>query len=197
MLRRVHLHGSLEKLHDGPIEVMADTVADAIKIVSSQLPAFRPNAITGYRRVQVAGCDRAEHLFAPSDMVDIHILPQLTGGKSGGFVQILIGTALVAASFLLPGSFAVLSGILLKVGALMILGGVLQMVRVPSRDSPQSAATNRSHYLGVPENTVAIGTRIPILYGRRKVGGQLLSAILATNESFATVGSGSGGGAGG
>jgi predicted phage tail protein len=174
-LRRVHLHGPLKKLHDGPIEVNADTVAEAIRLVSLQLPGFRPNAKTGYQKIQVAGCNTVEDLFAGNDQTDIHLFPQFCGGKRGGFLQILIGSALVVASFI--PFFAPLSPLLLKVGTLVILGGVLQMFAAPQRDS-SNAATNAqqtNHYLGPPQNTVGIGTRIPILYGRRKVGGHILS----------------------
>lgn len=191
---KVHLCGPLKTLHDGPIEVIADTVAEAVKIVTSQIRGLRPNAITGYKRVQVAECDKVEDLFSPTSLTEIHLLPQMNGGKRGGFIQILIGAALVGASFLIPGAGAFLGGILLQVGALMILGGVLQLIRQPTRDNPNSSATNRSHYLGVPENTVAIGTRIPILYGRRKVGLHLLSVNLASTSDYSGTGPwGSGG----
>lgn len=179
MRRRVHFHGALKKLHDGPIEVVADTVAEAIRLVSLQLPGFRPNAIEGRKRVQVVGCNTIEKLFdSGNEMEDIHIFPQFNGGKRGGFLQILVGAALVAASFLLPIG-PLVSGILLKVGAVIVLGGILQMFSAPARDAtgPTGATgeSNRSHYLGSPKNTVGIGTRIPILYGKRKVGGHLLS----------------------
>lgn len=187
---KVHLCGPLKTLHEGPIEVVADTVAEAIRIVTQQIQGLKPNAITGYKRLQVAECDKVESLFAPTTLTDIHLLPQLSGGKKGGFIQILIGAALVGASFLIPGAGAFLGGILLKVGALMILGGVLQLIKQPARDNPQTAATNRSHYLGAPDNTVAIGTRIPILYGRRKVGVHLLSVNLASTSDYSGAGHG-------
>jgi predicted phage tail protein len=179
MRRRVYLHGALKKLHDGPIEVVATTVAEAVKLISLQLPGFRPNAIEGRKRIQVAGCETIESLFDSNNQLEeLHFFPQLNGGKSGGFLQILVGAALVAASFILPVG-PLFAGILLKVGAMVVLGGVLQLFSVPARDATGPTGTvgeaNRSHYLGAPQNTIGIGERIPILYGRRKVGGQLLS----------------------
>jgi hypothetical protein len=54
---------------------------------------------------------------------------------------------------------------------MMVLGGIVQMLTpVPETDS-----TEGSMYLGAGVNTVRIGTRIPILYGTRKVGGHYLS----------------------
>ncbi|BCJ91772.1 hypothetical protein IZ6_25070 [Terrihabitans soli] len=113
-----------------------------------------------------------EDLYKSLQADDLHILPQLTGGKSGGFVQILIGAALVAASFI-PGINAVAAGMIMKVGALLILGGLAQMLAPAPLDD--QSEQDRSRYLGSPRNTVQIGTRIPILYGRFRVYGHFLS----------------------
>lgn len=185
MRRKIFLHGSLAKLHDGPIEVVSSTIAEAIKIVTRQITGFKPNAIEGYKRIQIVGCDTVESLFDDSSsMEEIHVFPQFNGGKRGGFLQVMIGAALVAASFI-PGVGAIAGAgaFLFSVGASVVLGGVLQMFSAPKRDTPTSFAPStvsggeaaRNHYLGPPRNTVAIGTRIPILYGRRKVGGHFLS----------------------
>lgn len=174
MLRRIHLHGSLKSIHQEPIEVHAASVAEAIKAVSRQLPEFGGNAVTGPRRIKVVGFETIEDLIEPSTTQDLHIFPQLNGGKNGGFFQVLIGAVLIAASFLLPGSMAAFAPILLKVGIMMVAGGLLQMMNAPKRDNKDSVE-KKSHYLGAPKNTVEIGTRIPILCGRDKVGGHYLS----------------------
>lgn len=176
MRRRVYLHGQLKKIASGPIEVEADTVAEAIKAITLQLPGFRPNAVTGRKRIQVRGCPSVESLFAPNDMEEIHIFPQFNGGKSGGFLQILIGVALIAAAVFFPGALGALAPLLFKVGAMMIIGGLLSLISAPKRDKSLAESTqNKTYYLGAPKNTVDIGTRIPILYGKRKVGGQYLA----------------------
>ena len=179
MRRKVFLHGTLKSIHDGPIEVVADTVAQVIKIVSLQLPGFQPNAITGYRRIQVAGCDTLDELMADWPHEEIHIFPQFNGAKSGGLMEVLIGVALVAASFLTAGTaLAFLGPMLLSAGFSLVLGGILQFLQAPQRAS----STAKSHYLGSPSNTTEIGTVIPILYGRRKIGGQYLSVNLSATR---------------
>ena len=180
MLRRIHLHGSLKKIHPEVIEVEADNVGEALRVVTTQLPGFKPNAIEGYKRIQVAGCRTVEDLFSETDMVDIHVFPQLNGGKSGGFIQILLGVVLIAAAFAI-GAAGFLGGLLLKVGAMMLLGGILQLISAPKRDKDDKQQ-QKSHYLGPPQNTVEIGTSIPILYGRRKVGGHYLSFNVSAVE---------------
>ena len=171
MRRRVYLHGSLKAIHPHPIEIEASTIAEAIRHVTLLLPGFRPNAKTGRRQIQAVGCKTVEDYFSVGDE-EVHLLPAFHGGKNGGFLQIVIGAVLIAASFI-PGIGQVLAPVLLKVGITMLLGGVLQLLTAPDRD--RGGKQKKSQYLGSPRNTVDIGTRIPILYGRRKVGGHYLS----------------------
>jgi predicted phage tail protein len=112
---------------------------------------------------------------------DIHLIPQLNGGKNGGFFQVLIGAVLVAASFAATAlGLPTIGGILLKVGITLMIGGVLQLLQQPPRENDSNSKKN--HYLGSPQNTTQIGTTIPILCGRRKVGGQFLSFQIAPVE---------------
>lgn len=173
MLRRIHLHGSLKSIHPEPIEIHATSPAEALKAITRQLPGFAGNAVTGPLRVKVLGHETVESLIAPGGEADLHLFPQLNGGKNGGFFQVLIGAVLIAASFI-PGVGQVLAPILLKVGIVMVLGGILQMFNTPKRDNKDSVE-KKSHYLGAPKNTVAIGTRIPVLCGEDKIGGHYLS----------------------
>lgn len=173
MLRRIHLHGNLKSIHPEVIEIHAESVAEALKAITRQLPGFAGNAATGPLRVKVVGFESLESLVVPSSQRDLHIFPQLNGGKNGGFFQVLIGAVLIAASFL-PIVGQTFAPILLKVGIMMVLGGLLQMINTPKRDNKDSVE-KKSHYLGAPKNTVEIGTRIPILCGEDKIGGHYLS----------------------
>jgi predicted phage tail protein len=73
---------------------------------------------------------------------------------------------------------------LFNLGAAMLLGGILAFFNTPKRDKKDGAA-NKSYYLGAPKNTVDIGTRIPILYGRRKIGGHYLSFDISSIRTTA------------
>lgn len=162
---KVFLHGYFAKFHQGPIEVAAATVAEAITLVTRQLTGFRPNAVNGRHRVLAVGCDKVEDLYRPAANGEVHLVPQFAGGKKGGLVQILLGAALVAVGFFTGMPW------LLQAGALMFLGGVAQLLM----PTPSSEDDKKSRYLGAPRNTVEIGTRIPILYGEDLVGGHYLS----------------------
>jgi predicted phage tail protein len=174
LLRKVYLHGYLADFHDGPITMVGNTVAELVEGVTRQVAGFAPDPIRGRHRVKVAGYDTQESLYQHlgPEVEEIHIVPQMSGGKNGGLMQILLGAVLIAASFI-PGVGALTSSLLMKVGALMLLGGLTALLAPkPETDREEQVS---SSYLGTPKNTVTIGTRIPILYGRRRVYGHYLS----------------------
>jgi predicted phage tail protein len=178
MMRRVHFHGYLKALCPDVIEVFASSVAEAVEGVTSQLPALAPTPLLGRHRVQVVGCETVEDLKT-SDMTEIHIVPQFSGGKKGGFTQIIIGAALIALAFT-PIGAAVLFGaklatVMFFAGASLVLGGVMQLLAPAPKRDQAVGDPEASKYLGTPGNTVTSGTRIPVLYGRDKVYGHILS----------------------
>jgi predicted phage tail protein len=65
-----------------------------------------------------------------------------------------------------------------------LLGGLAQLLAPQPEDDKDEL---RNRYLGAPRNTVAIGTRIAIPYGRRKIFGHYLSFdINATTSTKAS-----------
>lgn len=173
MMKRIILHGHLKKLYDKPIEVEASSVAEALRFLE-QIPELKP--LDGQPwPVTVRGVDSQIKLFAETDVEEIHVHPR-TGGAGGkaGLMQIIIGITLIALAFINPaflGTLGITQGMLYLSGGMMVLGGLVQMLMpVPETDS-----TEGSMYLGAGVNTVKIGTRIPILYGTRKIGGHYLS----------------------
>ena len=199
MKRRIFLHGYLKGLCPDGLELNTVTVAEAIGAL--KLPI---DPLEGRHRVRVLGFDTKEALYSPSDVEEIHLVPDFSGGK-GGLLQIIIGTVLVVASIitfneeLIPGiasmmgfTEATISAVALGVGmmgASLMLGGLLQMLSpAPKMDATQDSGS--SLFLGAAQNTTAIGTRIPILYGRTQVFGQILScqnsAVDVTTSSAVT-----------
>jgi predicted phage tail protein len=166
---KVHLHGYLAAFHDGPVEMMGDTVAEIIEGLTRQIPGFRPDPIHGRHRIAVVGYDRIEDVYSEPKSEELHIVPQLAGGKKGGLVQIIVGAVLLALSF--TGLNATLASIMFSMGVSMLLGGIAQLLA----PQPNTEDEKKSRYLGAPKNTVAIGTRIPILYGEYRVYGHYLS----------------------
>lgn len=176
---QVYLHGPFAAYHDGPIEVAANTAWDAIEAVVTQLKGFLPDPVAGRKRIQAVGFDTVESLKARTSAKEIHLLPALGFGKRGGLVQTVIGVALVVAAIALPGlgtiAGASINALLFTVGGSMVIGGVMQMISPVPQLTSNTEEQVRSRYLPSNQNTVRIGTCIPILWGRFQVPGHILS----------------------
>ncbi len=197
MKRTIILHGKLALLAPGGrLELDVGSPAESIKALSTLFSsALRPDPVSGPMQLYIPGYDTQNAIFSPleDDATELHIVPTFAGGKSGG-AFIIVGTIIIAAAAFYAGSpmgvdmfgwspsidyTSILSNSFLAGGAL-ILNGVLQLLSpAPQMDryDAGSAGGNPegSLYLGAPKNTARIGTRIPILYGKFRAYGQLLS----------------------
>lgn len=103
----------------------------------------------------------------------IRIAPVHAGAKNGGFIQTIVGGALIGISFI-PGLQAAL-----PIGVSLVAGGVIQMIspqpkaRKPA-DSPENQA---SDIFNGAVNTTAQGNCVPVLYGGpMEIGSVVISA---------------------
>jgi predicted phage tail protein len=176
-MKKIILHGKLKELYDKPIEVEASTIAEAMRSLQF-IPELQPADGQPWP-VTIQGVNSEIALYAETTQEEIHVYPRLGGGGGkGGLLQILLGITLIALSFILPfaagglmATLGITEGMMLLSGTMMVLGGLMQMLMpVPETDSQEG-----SLYLGAGANTVRIGTRIPVVYGTRKIGGHYLS----------------------
>lgn len=182
MRKRVHLHGAFKAFADGPIEIEADTVWDAVEAVTLQLPGFKPD-LNGYKRIQVAGFHSIESLKTPTKTVDIHVFPAMSFSKEGGVIETIIGATLIVASFFAAVTGNVgLANFLWYMGWSMIIGGVVQMLMPQPQMTLDNEQQERSKYLPSTQNTVRIGTPMGLLYGEYRVGGHLLSLNIDSKD---------------
>lgn len=174
--KKIILHGHLAELYPHPIEVEADTVAEAVRSLEQleelKSPSGEPHPVV------IKDVNSEIALFSVTEMEEIHVYPQSGGAKQGGLLQVLVGITLIAVGFVFPaislaGGLITQSALYLT-GGMMLLGGVLQMlVPMPEVSGPDDQENSR--YLGASQNTVRIGTHIPLAYGNVKIGGQYLS----------------------
>jgi predicted phage tail protein len=176
--KKIILHGFLADLYPHAIEVEATTISEAIRSLS-QIPELAP--VDGQPiPVTIRDVNSEIALFSVTTMTDIHVYPR-TGGAGGdnGLTQILIGIALIAVAVFAPTLFPALGGLITATsvataGAMMVLGGVMQML-TPMPEAASGSTDERSNYLGANQNTVKIGTNIPLAYGNVKMSGHYLS----------------------
>lgn len=186
MLRRIKLYGPLAKfIGQRILEADVATAAEAVRFLLANWPELEAHMGQHSYRVAVDDQDlpvdtEPEQLHYPVGCSDIKIIPIVAGAGAAG--RIIAGVALVAASFLIPGSAAVI-GIGLKsltagIGLSLALGGVAQLLtpvpKIGNEEDPSDPRKSFS-FSGI-QNTSRQGVPVPIIYGETLVGSVVISA---------------------
>ncbi|CAI1518622.1 tail assembly protein [Serratia fonticola] len=183
--RVVRLYGVLGATFGRVHELVVSTPQEAIKALSITIPGFERFLHTAKERgltfsifVGKNNIGKDELEFSGSD--DIRIAPMIIGSKKAGVFQTILGAVIVAASVgygVFTNDWAgAMYGF--QMGGAMMLGGVVQMLSpqqggLARRESPDNKP---SYAFGGPVNTIAQGNPVPILYGKRRIGGAIISA---------------------
>lgn len=185
-MKTIVAHGYLRELLPDPIRMSGETVQEIIEGLCLQTRALHPKPGQRKHQIRIAGFDTVESLILPipDDVTEIHLVPELSGGKSGGFVKIALGAVLIGAGLAFPGTWVALGAMGSITGAAVFwggvtlaLGGLLEILSpAPKMDTkPAAQDPEASKYLGAPQNTTKAGTRIPLLYGEHQGFGHYLS----------------------
>ena len=211
MLRKLKLHGELAKfVGQDEFEAVMRTSAEAIRFLVSNFPKVEAYMSDKYYQVLVGKEDiDKEDLHNPTGQSDIHIVPVITGaGGRSPFGRILLGAALIGASFMFPGagmfgtqSFggvfaagttggaatgsAIMTGIgtaVSAIGAGLVLNGVSELLfPLPTPDAQEDDPRISFAFNGLT-NTSRAGTAHPIVYGEIVTGSVVISAGIDTNQ---------------
>ncbi|CVE89166.1 Phage-related protein%2C tail component [Serratia marcescens] len=182
--RTVRLYGLLGSKFGRVHRLVIDTPREAIKALSVTIPGFerflqsaRDRGLTfavfnGKRNI---GLDEIK--FIGSE--DIRIAPVIIGSKKAGVFQTILGAVLVAVGAIAQFGYGQPWGTnVMMMGGAMMLGGVVQMLSpmqngLARREDPDNKP---SYAFGGPVNTIAQGNPVPIGYGKRRIGGAIISA---------------------
>ncbi|WP_342221957.1 tail assembly protein [Candidatus Fukatsuia endosymbiont of Tuberolachnus salignus] len=185
-LRTVRLYGKLGHLFGRVHHLAVETPREAIKALSVILPGFEQFMLRSQAQGLTFAVFNGQHNISREELAsahgsqDIRIAPVIIGSKRGGLFQTIIGAMLVAASFIPGAQF------LAPVGISMMVGGVIQML------SPQQSGLSRredpdnkpSYAFGEPVNSTAQGNPVPIGYGKRRIGGAVISAGIYAEDQM-------------
>ena len=122
MLRKVKMYGELaDFVGYKELEAVVKNPAEAVRFLVTNFPKLEAYMANNYYQVLVGKEDvDKEDLHNPIGQDDIHIVPVISGaGGRSPFGRILLGAALIGASFLFPGA-----GMFGKAGA-ELTGGVV------------------------------------------------------------------------
>ena len=109
----------------------------------------------------------------------------IVGSKRAGVLQTVVGALLIAASFFTFWAPPV-SAALFASGVGMVAGGVIQMLSPQPKGLKTSAAPENTprYAFGSAKNTTASGNPVPLCYGKRRVGGAIISAAIYAEDQL-------------
>ena len=205
MLRKIKLHGELaEFLGQDEFEAVVKTTAEAVKFLITNFPKLEAYMSNRYYQVLVGDNEIDQgQIHDPVGKSEIHFVPVISGAGGSSFHRILIGGALIGASFLFPGAGifgkagaeltgGVVTGFAAKVGTAistiggaMVLSGVTEILfPLPTPDEQEDDPRISFNFSGV-QNTSRAGTAHPIVYGEIVCGSVVISASVDTNQVVA------------
>lgn len=208
-LTTIRMYGRMGKLFGRVHRMAVSSAAEAVAALCSQLPGFEryltESKDNGYGFAVFYGKEnlKEDDLRNPCGNDEIRFAPILFGSKSGGWFNVIVGVVLVVVGVILSFTpFAAAAPFFYKMGAALIVGGIVQMLAptpkgVSAKDKPQNTP---SYAFNGPVNTQAQGNPVPVVYGENICGSAVLSAgISAVDQAYVprAPGAGSGGSGGG
>ncbi|MDG6248163.1 tail assembly protein [Glaesserella parasuis] len=162
----------------------------------SQIQGLSQHLRKGYYKVRIGKRYLSEEQIKTNptmtlaDDCTVHFTPVVVGaGKSVGFVQAIVGVALIAVAWWNPLGWT--AGTAMMVGAMgasMAMGGVMQLLARPPdmntklSDSEKQQSTSFSNI----RNLTPQGRPIPLLYGKMMTSLILISQGLDTFDDVTT-----------
>ena len=186
MLRRIELHGILADKFGKSFELDVASPKEACEALSYQVDGFRRFMMTAHESglfFAVYNDDDnigTEQIGMQTAATVIRIVPKITGagGDAMGWIQVVAGAALVGVGFF-TGQPA-----LAAAGAGMMLGGAASLLMpTPTMPTQDESGNKASYAFGGAVTTTAAGNPVPILYGRREIGGFVISAMIVNEDT--------------
>ncbi|MCZ7840685.1 tail assembly protein [Leclercia adecarboxylata] len=185
IMANIELCGVLGKHFGKQHQRSVSTTSEVIKALCCTVRGFEKYLNTSKQRGLTFAIFRGKKNIGVDDLGFpltedvVRIIPVVIGSKKAGVLQTILGSVLVAIGFVLTFTpAAAASPFFYQAGAAMILGGVVQMLSPqPTGLASKQDADNRASYaFGGVTNTAAQGYPVPLLYGKRRIGGAIISA---------------------
>ena len=202
-MRKVRLYGPLAKfVGHRVLEADVQNAAEAVRFLICNWPELEKHMADQYYSVKADTWEISEdELHFPTGKSDIKIIP-VVGGAGGSTGRILLGVALIGASFLLPGAgmfgaqslfgataatgwtaagIGTVAGTMLSgIGAALVLGGISEML-TPIPKTPESVQDpeNSFSFSGTGSSSRA-GLPVPVIFGRVLTGSITISMNVDT-----------------
>ena len=185
MLKTIKLYGILAKKFGKQFKLDVANTREAIRALSAQIPGFEKFMLHAHEHGLGFAVYQDKHNISEyeidmsTDAAVIKIVPKVIGaGGDNGVLQVVLGVVLVVAGYFTFGATSPYGMALIGAGVGMAIGGITQML-MPTVDTTQDGNQdgNRANKgFGGAVTTVAHGNPVPVLRGRREIGGFIVSA---------------------
>lgn len=185
MLKTIKLYGILAKKFGKQFKLDVANTREAIRALSAQIPGFEKFMLHAHEHGLGFAVYQGKHNISEyeidmsTDAAVIKIVPKVIGaGGDNGVLQVVLGVVLVVAGYFTFGATSPYGMALIGAGVGMAIGGITQML-MPTVDTTQDGNLdgNRANKgFGGAVTTVAQGNPVPVLRGRREIGGFIVSA---------------------
>lgn len=185
---QIELGGILGKTFGKIHHRLINTTHEATRALAATIPGFEKFMISSQRRGLTYAVFKGKKNIGIDDLgfpvtgEVIRIVPIVIGSKRGGILQTVLGAVLVAVgavmTYMSGGTASPLAAGLMTSGIGMMAGGVIQMLspQPAGLASKQDTDNKPSYAFGSVTNTAAQGYPVPLMYGKRRIGGAIISA---------------------
>lgn len=179
----IKLYGQLRQFGRS-YDLAVRTPAEALKALCVQIPGLERFISNARSRGLVFAVFRGKKNIGESELNyqgqgDIIIAPVIVGSKRAGILQTIVGAVLIIMS---PFT----NGATLAPGIALAAGGVIQMLSPQAKGLKTSSAPENTpgYAFGSAKNTTASGYPVPLCYGKRRVGGAIISAAIYAEDQM-------------
>ena len=185
-LRAVRLTGELGRRFGRVHHLVVSSPAEAIRALSVICPGFTEFLMNSSKNQLEYRVRVGREVQSVDDLKmnrpakkSFTFAPVFVGGKKGGALQTIVGAALVVSGAALTYfGFGNVGVPLMKFGAALMLGGVIQLLTpLPRTNGPDEADKHKpSAYFNGAVNTIQQGQPVPVCYGKLIVGSAQVGA---------------------
>lgn len=191
-MKTIRLYGVLEQFgKEFNLDVLS--CKEATHAIASQIPEFKLFMLKAEQNGMRFAVFADQKNISEADIDNltaasvIHIVPKImgAGGKTMGWLQVIAGAAMVVVGLGLTPFTAGSSMALVGAGVGLMIGGAASLLMPNPALGQQDEDGNRANYgFGGAITTTAQGNPVPILYGRRYIGGFICSAGIYTEDKL-------------
>lgn len=181
VMTQIELGGVLGRTFGKKHQRIISTIHEATRALAATIPGFEKFMITSQQRGLTYAVFKGKKNIGIDDLgfpvtgEVIRVVPVVMGSKRGGILQTILGAVLVVVGVI---TYAYGGAALVAGGVGMMAGGIVQMLspQPAGLSSKQDADNKASYAFGSITNTAAQGYPVPLGYGKRRIGGAIISA---------------------